>query len=55
MREHYDFPNAIKNPYADRLKNGYTIIVERKDHDEVTSITKSKRQKKNESKESSSQ
>ena len=25
MRDHYDFPNRIKNPYADKLKKQITI------------------------------
>ena len=25
MRDHYDFSNGIKNPYADRLKKQITI------------------------------
>jgi hypothetical protein len=27
MKKNYDFSKGIKNPYADRLKNGYTITV----------------------------
>jgi len=27
MREHYDFSDAIKNPFAERMKKGYTIII----------------------------
>ena len=28
MREHYDFSNGIKNPYADRLKKQITICLD---------------------------
>lgn len=45
MRKHYDFSNAIKNPHAGKLKDGYTIIVEHKDCDEIITITKSKKLK----------
>lgn len=27
MRDSYDFSKGIKNPYADKLKNGYTVTV----------------------------
>ena len=46
MRKHYDFSNAIKNPHAGKLKNGYTIIVNHKDYEEIITITKSMKQKK---------
>lgn len=36
MRDHYDFSNAIKNPYADRLKKQITIRLD----DEVISYFK---------------
>ena len=29
MRDHYDFSNAIKNPYAKRLKQSVTIRLDR--------------------------
>ena len=30
MKDEYDFTKAVrKNPYAERMKNGYTIIIER--------------------------
>ena len=30
MKKEYDFSKAVrKNPYAERMKNGYTIIIER--------------------------
>jgi len=46
MKKHYDFSNAVKNPHAGKLKNGYTIIVNHKDYDEVITVTKSMKQKK---------
>ena len=33
-----DFSKAIKNPFAGRFKNGYTIIVEHEDHNEIREI-----------------
>jgi len=45
MRDHYDFSKATKNPYAKHLKDGYTIVIERKDYDEIIEIKKSKREK----------
>ena len=45
MRKHYDFSNAVKNPHAGKLKDGYTIIVEHKDYDEIITIKKTKKQK----------
>jgi len=40
-----DFSKAVKNPFAGQLKNGYTVIVEHEDYDEVITVTKSKRGK----------
>ena len=40
-----DFSNAIKNPFASQLKNGYTMIIERKNYDEVITVSKSRRKK----------
>ena len=45
MRKHYDFSNAVKNPHAGKLKNGYTIIVEHKEYDEIITVTKSQKPK----------
>jgi len=45
MRKHYDFSNAVRNPHAGKFKEGYTIIVEHKDYDEIITVTKSKKQK----------
>ncbi|MDR2712730.1 MAG: hypothetical protein LBB91_06405 [Clostridiales bacterium] len=27
MRDNYDFSKGVKNPYADKLKKGYTVTV----------------------------
>ena len=27
MKDNYDFSKGIKNPYVDKLKNGYTVTV----------------------------
>jgi len=27
MRDNYDFSKGIKNPFADKLKNGYSVII----------------------------
>ena len=45
MRKHYDFSNAVRNPHAGKFKDGYTIIIEHKDYDEVITITKSRKPK----------
>ena len=45
MRRHYDFSNATKNPHAGKFKDGYTIIVEHKDYDEVITVSKTKKPK----------
>ena len=45
MRKHYDFSNAVSNPHAEALKDGYTIIVTHKDYDEVITVAKIKKQK----------
>jgi hypothetical protein len=45
MRKHYDFSNAVKNPHAGKFKDGYTIVVEHKDYDEIVTIAKSKKLK----------
>jgi len=33
-----DFSKAIKNPFAERFKDGYIMIEEREDHNYVTEI-----------------
>jgi hypothetical protein len=40
-----DFSKARKNPFADKLKKGYVIVVEHKDYDEVITIQKARRTK----------
>jgi uncharacterized DUF497 family protein len=40
-----DFSKGRKNPHAKNIKDGYTIIVEHKDYDEVITITKAKKPK----------
>ena len=37
-----DFSKGRKNPFAGRFKDGYTIIVEHKDHDEIIKVSKTK-------------
>jgi len=27
MKDNYDFSKGVKNPYADKLKDGYTVTV----------------------------
>ena len=27
MKEHYDFSDARPNPYADKMKNGYSVAI----------------------------
>jgi len=27
MREHYNFTNARQNPYAEKMKNGYSVAI----------------------------
>ena len=29
MKDNYELKNPRKNPYAERMKNGYTVIIER--------------------------
>lgn len=40
-----DFSKGRKNPFAGKFKNGYTIIVEHEDHEEVIEVKKSRREK----------
>ena len=42
-----DVSGGRKNPFAGRFKDGYTIIVEHQDYDEIITVTKTKRKKKN--------
>ena len=41
-----DFSKGRKNPFAGMFKNGYTITVEHKDFDEIITVTKTRRDKK---------
>ena len=45
MRKKYDFSNAKKNPHAGKFEDGYTIIVEHSDYDEIITIKKAKKPK----------
>jgi len=39
MKACYELKNPRKNPYAERMKNGYTIIIDRSpDEDEAESM-----------------
>jgi uncharacterized DUF497 family protein len=40
-----DFARGIRNPFAGKFRDGYTIIVEHADHDEVITIKKTRRPK----------
>ena len=40
-----DLSKAIKNPYAGRFTNGYTVIVEHEDCNEIIKIKKSRKRK----------
>jgi len=40
MKDHYDFSNGIKNPFAESIrKNGYTVTVHHNDWDVVRVVT----------------
>ena len=41
-----DFSKGRKNPFAGKFKDGYTIIVEHKDFDEIITVSKTRREKK---------
>ena len=43
-----DFSKGRKNPFAGKFKNGYTIIVEHKDYDEIITVKKTIRKKNDE-------
>ena len=34
MKDNYELKNPQPNPYAERMKNGYTIIIERDSEEE---------------------
>jgi len=40
-----DFSKGRRNPFAGKFKDGYTIIVEHKDHDEIIEVKKTRRKK----------
>ena len=44
-----DFSKGRKNPFAGTFKDGYTIIVEHKDFDEIITVKKTIRGKTNDS------
>ena len=41
-----DISKGRKNPFAGRFKDGYTIIVEHQDYDEVITVRKTRRAKR---------
>jgi len=41
-----DFSKARKNPFAGRFKDGYTIIVEHRDFDEIITVKKMRQDKR---------
>ena len=41
-----DFSKGRKNPFAGKFKNGYTIIVEHKEYDEIITVKKTRQSKK---------
>ena len=40
-----DFSRARKNPFAGMFEDGYTIIAEHNDFDEITTVIRTKREK----------
>jgi cell fate regulator YaaT (PSP1 superfamily) len=40
-----DFSKARRNPFAGQFKDGYTVIVEHKDYDEIITVKKTRREK----------
>ena len=40
-----DFSKARKNPFAGKFKDGYTIIVEHENYEEVIEVKKTRREK----------
>lgn len=40
-----DFSKGRKNPFAGKFKDGYTVIVEHKDYDEIVTVKKTRRAK----------
>ena len=44
-----DFSKGRKNPFAGKFKDGYTIIVEHNDFDEIITVKKTRRDKTSDS------
>jgi len=44
MKKHYDLKNPRRNPYAERMKNGYTIIIDREPDSDIEGDTTEKKQ-----------
>jgi len=42
-----DFSKGRKNPFAGKFKDGYTIIIEHRDFDEIITVKKTRRNKNN--------
>jgi len=40
MKDNYELKNPRSNPYAERMKNGYTIIIERGPDTDEESVKK---------------
>ena len=40
MKDNYDFSNAIKNPYAEKLKDGFSVTVHYDSFDEFWESSK---------------
>ncbi len=40
-----DLSKGRKNPFAGKFKDGYTIIIEHKDYDEIITVKKTKKVK----------
>jgi len=40
-----DFSKGRKNPFAGRFKDGYTIVIEHKDFEEIITVKKTRRDK----------
>ena len=40
-----DFSKATKNPFAGKFTNGYTVIVEHEDYNEIIEIKKTRKRK----------
>jgi len=38
MKDCYELKNPRKNPYAERMKNGYTIIIDRDTDEDIAQV-----------------